>query len=208
MDGWVRLSALSARLDRVLQSTEQDFIVLEKEDQLANNDVGGYLRALQANVGTTIFRVGNSDRGSDRFDAVRFPASWFGGNSAPGALSVFDVRNFPDIYMVFGPGYGWLLFMRSAAPVIVLKATLETIERRISRTGGSIACDAAYFLEKRSSMKSGVAWDVDLCNTYKNSRIVGSKFVLEYAEYDGNMKVSDFVLTYCFKTQSPAHTSI
>jgi hypothetical protein len=208
MDGWVRLSALSARLDRVLQSTEQHIIVLEKEDQPANNDVDGYLRALQANVGTTIFRVGNSKRESDMFDAVRFPASWFDRNSASEALSVFDTRSFPEIYMVFGQGYGWLLFMRSAAPVIVLKATLETIERRIPDGGGSIACDAEYFLDKRKTMKRGIAWDVDSCNTYKNSRIVGSNVVLEYAEYDGNRKVSDFVLTYCFKTQSPAHTSI
>jgi hypothetical protein len=203
MDGWVRLSALSARLDRVLQSTEQEFIVLEKEDQLANNDVNGYLRSLQASAWTTIFRIGKSDPGSDWYDAARFPTSWFDENSAPGALSVFDTRKFPDIYMVFGPGYGWLLFMRSAAPVTVLKATLETIERRLPRAGGLIECDAAYFLEKRSSMRPGVARDVDFCNTYRNSRIVGSKFVLEYAEYDGNMmKVSDFVLTYRFRTQS------
>ena len=238
------LNTLVARVDRVLQSadTSGGVVVIEKEEWSVRDDVIDYVRALRDRPGAQIFRVGKSNHDDEWFHAMRFPSSWIHNTAAPRTLSVFDTTVFPHMYMVFGEGVNCLLFMRSAAPAIVLEAKLETIKRRFQKKnetpghlvqeekpkGGDLilgkkpkgfdprsglydgptyaevteVCTVEYFLRARKTFVSGIAFDADSCNTYNSLRIDGSHAVVEYTEYDGQMKVGDFVLTYLFKTQS------
>jgi hypothetical protein len=228
-----QLSALSARVDRVLQSEEastsggKSFVVLEKEDWPENEDTDDYLLALQANPETKMFRIGRSGFAIEWFPETTVPSSWVYSNVV-GKLAPFDTSLFSRMYMVFGDETNCLLFMKSSPLFIVVKAELQTIERRIRErvryvppvdepismryargvddmwtyTDVTKSCTVKYFLETRKTMKPGIAFNTDLCNTYNKLHIDGSSVVLEYGEYDGKVYVGDFVLTYTFRTQS------
>jgi hypothetical protein len=250
MDWMVRLSALSARVDRVLQSEEastsggKSSVILEKEEWPENEDTDDYLLALQANPETKMFRIGRSGFAIEWFPETTVPSSWVYSNVV-GKLAPFDTSRFSRMYMVFGEGTNCLLFMTSSPLFIVVKAKLQTIERRIRKrvryvppVDGPISmryailqaenlpflwkfikascvcvryargvdvttsCTVKYFLDTRKTMKLGIAFQTDSCNTYNKLHIDGSSVVLEYGEYDGNVYVGEFVLTYTFRTQS------
>jgi hypothetical protein len=228
-----QLSALSARVDRVLQSEEastsggKSFVVLEKEDWSVNEDTDDYLLALQAKPETKMFRIGRSGFAVEWFPETTVPYSWVY-SDVVGKVAPFDTSCFSRMYMVFGDGIDCLLFMKSSPLYVVVKADLQTIQRRIRErvryvppvdepismryargvddmwtyTDVMKPCTAKYFLDTRKTLKPGIAYSADSFNTYKKLHIDGSRVVLEYGEYDGNVYVGDFVLTYTFRTQS------
>jgi hypothetical protein len=221
-------SALSARVDRVLQSAEaiasggKSFVVLEKEDWPAHVDADDYLRVLLGKKGTNMFRIGKSSQGVESSFGTKIPYRWI--HSSGGTkLTPLTLSEFSRMYMVFGDGIDCLLFMRGLPFSVVVKANLQTIQRRIRTRVKYVppddapnphvdeicaykdvmeSCNVGDFLAARTTMRPGIAWEADSCNSYTTLRIDGRCVVLEFAGFNGGVFVGNFVLTYHFTTQS------
>jgi hypothetical protein len=221
-------SALSARVDRVLQSAGaiasggKSFVVLEKEDWPTHVDADNYLQALLGKEGANMFQIGKSSLGVESSSGTKIPYRWI--HSSGGTrLIPLTLSDFSRVYMVFGEGIDCLLFMRGLPLSVVVKANLQTIQRRIRKRVEDVppddapnpdvdelwpyedvmeSCNVDDFLAARTTMRPGIAREADLCNSYTALHIDGRCVVLEFAGFRGDVFVGNFVLTYQFRTQS------
>lgn len=221
-------SALSARVDRVLQSAGAiasggtSFVVLEKEDWPMHADADNYLLYLRDNKGANMFRIGKSGQGVESSSGTKIPYRWI--HSSGGTrLAPLTLSDFSCVYMVFGQGIDCLLFVRGLPLSVVVKANLQTIQRRIRKRVEDVppddvpntdvdelwpyedvleSCSGEDFLAARTTMRPGIAREADLCNSYTALHIDGRCVVLEFAGFHGDVFGGNFVLTYHFTTQS------
>jgi hypothetical protein len=158
-----QLSALSARVDRVLQSAEastsggNSFVVLEKEDWPKQVDADDYLRDLQAREGTQMFRIGMSGGDSDLFYGTKIPYLWLhpdGGRR----LVTLNTSSLSRMYMVFGRGVDCLLIMKGLPSSIVLKAELPASQPQVGTRTTSVSSERTVQCAVRPPPKSWASW--------------------------------------------------
>jgi hypothetical protein len=219
MDWMVRLSALSARVDRVLQSEERQRVAILKKEEWSTG-VQSYLEKLQSE-GMELFRTDRLVLAREWFPKTQIPSSWVRSErSFLRSFEAFDRSLFPYVYMGFGEKGNCLLFMTEA---LVLKANLVTVERRVRNMQHRVEklhnvheeveldvddpylipdflttpCTVDVFLLERHLI-SGIVHVTHGDNCYDDLQISGPRVVLEFSRYEGHILVDCFVLTYCF----------
>jgi hypothetical protein len=235
MDCLVRLSALSARVDRALQSgdsameVEHDIVLLREEPGvLITTGVDDYLRALQStDQFMRLYRTGLCWRGRKNVSEPAFtkiPCPWlYPYGWATNKWCDFEMTMFSDVYMVFCGGTGYLLLMKGAPAAVVLKATLQRVERHDTTSeehvpAGSDACPdddisctreitkkstssvAQFVAFHQRRFKRGIEYDTPPVNTYSAFEMEGSRVVLVFQEPKAWQSV-EFHLTYELPTQ-------
>jgi hypothetical protein len=219
MDWWVQLSALSARVDRVLQSAERQWVVILKKEEWSTG-VQSYLEKLQSE-GMELFRTDRLVLAREWFPKTQIPSSWVRSErSFSRSFEAFDRSLFPYVYMGFGGTGNCLLFMTKA---VVLKANLVKVERRIRNMQHSVdvheevacvvddpdpipdyvttPCTVDVFLLERHLIP-GIVHVTHGDNCYDDLQISGPCVVLEFSRYEERILVDCFVLTYRFDTMS------
>jgi hypothetical protein len=137
-----QLSALGARLDRMLQSADsamadvQDIVLLQKEE-LGEMDSHQYIRNLwDANQYMRLYRTALVALRPASAVVPKIPCTWTDPfHNVGNKWCTFDKADFPLIYMVFGEdNANYLLLMMSLPCKAVLKASLKRIERHSTKS--------------------------------------------------------------------------